>query len=225
MVAATLGRVKRRRWPLVLQLVITLLVVLYGVGASSAYGEDTGNSLPFAVASIVGTAIAIGVITRVIRRWQLPTALPVALRGPDGGGTQFAVFPFAPFVSGLAAARWQLGDSSPLPKFKPTARPVVVTDDGGITVWADATDATPLARIPASWVQTVSLREVPIQISRVPVKDRVACLVVELLARRTPVTLTLPPCDPANQTGRPSPAKLLDWTRQMNSALTSRERN
>lgn len=207
---------------MLLGLFVLLLVVFYAVGASLAYGDDTGNHVPGTIVVFVAPIIALSAVVWVIQHWRIPARQPISPAQLARAGMQtFAVFPFAEFISSVDAVRWQQGISTPVGRLAPEVRPIIQTEPDAVTIWASIDAPSPITRIPAEWVQSVSLQNLRIQISRIPIKDRVACIVLELMIRRTPVTVVLPPCNPADQLGTPTPAQLVKWTTEMRATLKS----
>lgn len=207
---------KSRKWPKIVGAIVVLLLILYAAGAASAYQGESGDGQPLTLVTTWGVAMASAAITALIVR---ATRLRKATVTTDSRAVQFTISPLEPFTTSIAAARWQLGDGSPLPKFGSFARPLVATDRAGITIWKSDPRDVPLVTIPAATIRSVSSVEQRIQVSRIGVTSRFLCIIVELMIGRTGVTLVLPACTPTNETTPGTPELVEGWAAQMRETI------
>jgi hypothetical protein len=205
--------VKTRKWPSIVGVIVVILLVAFAAGAASA---SQGGGLPPAVVTVLGLAVGIGVVTPLIRRMVLPRRGDVTSKP---GVAQFTISPLEPFTTSIAAARQQLGDGGPLPKFGSFARPLVAADHSGITIWKSAGDQLPLVTIPAASVRSILSEQQKIQVSRIGVTSNFFCIIVELMIGSTGVRLVLPACTPVNEIN-PGTRDLVDaWAAQLRGTL------
>jgi hypothetical protein len=172
-------------------------VLLIAAGAASAHLQVTGDAAPLTITTIVGSALASTVITGVYFRLRRGHS-PASIRSPEL--VQFAVFPFEPFLEAIAAIRWRTGDSRPLDAAPQTLRPIVVIDAHDVTVWEAETDSLPMLRFPTSAVESVGTAETRVQVSRIPIRDRVTVIRLEVVVGRDRFALPLPATEPQSTT-------------------------
>jgi hypothetical protein len=185
-----------------------LLITLYAVGAASAYRHRSGDAVPYELAAFLLPLILAPVLTALYGRVRMPATPPVITRSDV---VRFAVFPFEPLLTGIAAIRWQQGDSAPVEPMPPTARPIVVMDHDRLEIWADPDDGRPMLSIPVGSLASIRSGVLMVQLSRIPVKDRVRAILVDVTVRREVIELPLPICDAANAT-RMAPPRAIDST-------------
>jgi len=187
---------KQRRWPYIVAGVVVALLTLYIAGAASAL-RQTGEAVPYEAVAFLLSVLATSVLTALYFRLRRPIAAPVVTR-PDL--VHFPVFPFEPLLTAVAAIRWQQGDNTPVEPMPQTARPVVVLGHDRLDVWAALGDPRPMLSIPTMSIGSISPGTVMTQVSRIPIKDRVRAILVEVAIRREVLELPLPLCDTANTT-------------------------
>jgi hypothetical protein len=176
--------------------VVVLLLTLYIVGATFAR-RQAGEAVPYEAVAFLLPVLATSVLTALYFRMRRPIAAPVVAL-PDL--VQFTVFPFEPLLTAVAAIRWQQGDNRPVEPMPQTARPVVVLGHDKLDVWAALGDSRSLLSIPTTSIGSILPGTVMTQVSRIPIKDRVRAILVEVTIGREVLELPLPICDTANST-------------------------
>jgi hypothetical protein len=199
---------KPRRWPWVVLILVVLLGLLFAAGAAAANRSSTGGGVPLELVTLLLAPAISAVIIALVARARRPR---VPRSFSWHGGVQFVVFPFEPFLTGVARIRWQQGDSTPVEPMAQTMRPVVVTDGESLTIWAAPEDPLPMLSVPADAVQSVRAGTVSAQLSRIPITDTVRVILVEVVIRRELLDLPLPICDAAS-ISQPATARVIDST-------------
>jgi hypothetical protein len=194
---------------------VVLLITAYAVGAASAYRHQAGDAIPYEFATLLLPVLAAPVLTALYSRARLPAAPPVSNAADV---VRFPVLPFEPLLSGLAAVRWQQVDSTPVEPMPPNARPIVVVDHDRFENWADTDEVRPMLSIPTGALGSIRAGVVMVQLSRIPVKDKVRVILVDVAIRREVIELPLPICDATNATRMAAPRAIestVAWMRSI----------